>query len=149
MPNGACSAAWLRVQHSRDLQLARPWLAARSALGGGREISLGSNHFTTRGEYSATLLGRHACSCARCWHSDGVQANAARTARAWCSLEAGGELLAAKKTALRGGEVVPVRIGGETFGRNEFPSPFVAHFHLANPPVFTFQAPFGFTKQVD
>jgi hypothetical protein len=50
---------------------------------------------TTRGECNAMLLGHRSRSCARCWFSDGQQANAALTARAWRSLEKIGELMAA------------------------------------------------------
>jgi len=73
----------------------------------------------------------------------GQQANAALTARAWCSLEAGGELLAAKKLLCTAGRWFLRALAAKRLVETSSRPPFVAHFHHANPPFFTFQAPFS------
>ena len=52
------NAAWLRVQHSRDLHLARPWRAAQFL-----SVQISSQRVASA--VRAALRGRHACSAAQ------------------------------------------------------------------------------------
>ena len=147
LTDGAGNAVSLRVQHSRDLQLARPWLAAPSALGGDSEVSLGSNQFATRGDCSAALLGHHACSCARCWHSDGAAGE--------CSPETSRLVHTGSKVPnpgcltlwANGGNGSRAHFCSATFGRHVCNPPSLRPFSRAQTTIFaTFQAPFSLSK---
>ena len=128
---------------------------ALSARGVQRTFSL-CKPLTTFGECNAALLGHRARSCTLCWRSDGARVNAALTACAWCSLEAGGKFLAAPKLLYAAGEWFLPALAAKLLVKASSRPPFVARLYRANqpfctcqaplrPPFFTFQAPFTTT----
>ena len=145
---GAGNAAWLRVQYSWDLHLSRPWLAVLSALGGGTDISLCSNHFATLGECSAGLLGHRARSCARCWHSDGAAGECSPEISRWVQTEGKGRTPGCLIFEANRKQGSQARICSPTFGRHDCTTPSVRPFSRARTTIFaTFQVPLLLSKR--
>ena len=80
------------------------------------------------------------CVFPLCWHSFGVSA---QKALAWCSLEAGFELLAAKKLLCGPGRVITPALAAKLLVEKSSHPPLS---HMSRTPTIlpTFQAPFRF-----
>ena len=80
------------------------------------------------------------CVFALCWHSPGVSA---QKARAWCSLQAGFELLAAKKLLCGPVRVILPALAAIFLVEQSFHPP-LSHMSRARPPFFRpFRPPFA------
>jgi hypothetical protein len=121
---------------SLELRRARPW----PALWGGRaeDSAVFSRHepFTSRAECDATLLGRHACSCARCWYSDGAAGECCPDSSRLVLTGGGGRTPGCLNLRGNGGHGSPAHICSATFGRHESATPSLRPFSPRAPTIF-------------